>query len=89
VRISNILVRSPKTQKGADENKDQFTSNKPPDVQDVEGYGDSAYWNPSFGQLNVLKGDTWYILSNNIGAFSQSPRLDDAKKLADELKDNF
>lgn len=72
VRISNtkgvsILVRAAKTTAGSDSNKSQFTTLKPTGVQDVAGIGNAAFYNPTFGQLNVLKGGNWYIVTNYSG----------------------
>jgi len=63
----SVLARGAKTQIGADSNKAQFGSAKPTGVQDVSGVGDQAFYNPKFGQLNVLKGSNWYIVSNYSG----------------------
>ena len=31
--------------------------------QKVTGFGDDAYWDPTYGQLNILAHNNWYILS--------------------------
>lgn len=62
-RTVSLLVRSPKTSKGTESNQQAFGSLKPANAQDVSGYGESAFWNPDFGQFNVLKDNTWYIVS--------------------------
>ncbi len=82
-RMASILSRGAKTQTGADSNKDYFNgSTKPEGVQEVTGYGDAAFWNPEFGQLNILKGNNWFILQvGNTAATTRT--LDDAKKMAD------
>lgn len=77
-----MLVRSPKTQMGADSNSAQFNSQRPADTPKVSGYGDDAYWNPQNGQFNVLKKNTWLIIS--YGPLKAADRTEaDAKKLAD------
>jgi hypothetical protein len=82
IRTATILARSPKTAIGKQNNHDEFGKNKPAGVQDISGYGDKAFWAPSFGQLNILKGDSWVILTT--GSATPSTRtLDDAKKMAD------
>lgn len=90
VRISNtkgvsVLVRAAKTNSGAASNKAQFGSAKPAGVQDVAGIGDAAFFNPQYGQLNVLKGGNWYILSNYSGS-TTGGTLESNKKLADLLE---
>lgn len=83
-KSASLLVRYPKTSKGALSNRNEFGPLRPAAVQTVEGYGDSAYWDPDHGQLNILKNDTWYVLS--YGQAAPSARtLDQAKQLADLL----
>ncbi|MGH7156826.1 MAG: hypothetical protein ACREGG_01815 [Candidatus Saccharimonadales bacterium] len=62
-KSATLLVRAPKTEQGETSNQDQFGPLKPTSVTDVSGYGDKAYWDPQYGQLNILKNDDWYILS--------------------------
>jgi hypothetical protein len=81
---ATLLVRAPLTDIGKTSNQNQFGPLKPTGVQDVPGYGDSAYWDPEHGQLNILKSDTWYILS--YGPTTPASRtLDQTKQLADLL----
>jgi hypothetical protein len=83
-KSASLLVRAPKTAAGITSNQNQFGPLKPADSQQVSGYGDNAYWDPQLGQLNILKNNTWYILSN--GPITPSARtLDQAKTLADIL----
>lgn len=82
---ASILVRGAKTQKGADSNKEVFTGSlKPANVQDASGYGDAAFWNPEFGQFNILKNGNWYILSAGVSRPGEKS-VDEAKTLADLL----
>lgn len=83
-KSATLLVRAPKTSAGSASNHNQFGPLKPTGVQEVSGYGDSAYWDPQYGQLDILKNNTWYILSN--GPVTPASRtLDEAKQLADIL----
>jgi hypothetical protein len=83
-KSASLTVKIPKTAGGIKSNLGQFGPIKPDNVQDVSGYGDSAYWDAERGQFDVLKGNTWYILTN--GSSSPSDRtLDDAKQMADLL----
>lgn len=83
-KSASLLVRAPKTGAGTTSNQNQFGYLKPADSQPVAGYGDNAYWDPQYGQLNILKHNAWYILSN--GPITPSVRsLDQAKVLADIL----
>jgi hypothetical protein len=82
LKTATVLARSPKTSTGKQANQDQFGKSKPAGVQDVSGYGDKAFWNPQVGQLNILKGDSWLILST--GSFTPSSHvLGDTQKMAD------
>ncbi len=82
---ASLLVRGAKTKKGADSNKDVFTGSlKPAEAQDVSGYGDVAYWNPQFGQLNVFKNGNWYIISAGVSTPAEKT-LEESKALADVL----
>lgn len=83
-KSATLLVRAPKTSAGAASNQRQFGPLRPDTAQDVVGYGDSAYWDADHGQLNILKHDSWYILS--YGPVTPTDRtLDETKNLADTL----
>jgi len=81
---ASLLVRAPRANAGITSNQNQFSSLKPSDAQAVAGYGDNAYWDVQLGQLNILKNNTWYTLSNGPAAPS-ARTLDQAKQLADIL----
>jgi len=83
-KSASLTVKIPKTSNGIKSNQGQFGPIKPGGVVDVSGYGDSAYWDAEHGQLDILKNDTWYILSNG-PATPSSRTLDDAKQMADLL----
>lgn len=79
-----LMARGALTKAGVDLNKASFGKNLPADKQTVTGYGDSAFWLPTTGQLSILKGGTWYTLE--YGATNPSARtLDDAKMFADGI----
>jgi hypothetical protein len=83
-KSATLLVRSPKTDRGRTTNEGQFAQLKPDNVQLVSGYGSNSYWDAGHGQLDILKNDTWYILS--YGPVTPADRtLDQAKQLADLL----
>jgi hypothetical protein len=87
-KSASLLVRAPKSGAGTTSNQAQFGYLKPADSQQVAGYGDNAYWDHQYGQLNILKNNTWYILSN--GPITPADRtLDQAKQLADILIDKM
>ncbi len=83
-KAASLLVRVPKSGAGTTSNQNQFGPLKPSDSQPVTGYGDNAYWSPQYGQLNILKNNTWYILSYG-PVMPASRTLDHTKQLADLL----
>jgi hypothetical protein len=87
MRSLTLLVRSPLTAVGAASNDEPFDTLKTGAVK-VDGYGEKAFWDPELGQLNVLKGGTWLIMSFGKTSLVESS-LDDAKKLADEIVPQF
>ena len=80
----SVLARIAKTEAGAANNKEQFT-NKPANVQVVKDIGDAAFYNPDFRQLNVLKGNNWYIVTYYVDTITNST-IDTDKQLAQALK---
>jgi hypothetical protein len=81
MKTASMLLRAPLTEAGAESNEVPFGS-RPDGAQDVDGYGDDAYWDPGMGQLNVLKDGAWLIISN--GKSRPGDRtLAEAKQLAD------
>ena len=75
-RSVSLLARAAKTKDGSTSNISQFKDLKPPAVKDVSGIGDAAFWNPDTGQLNVLVGDNWYIISNGSSRANERKQLD-------------
>lgn len=88
IKTATLLARSAKNSEGAKGNKSQFGTGMPAGAQKVDGYGNDAFWNPAFGQLNIMKNNNWYILSSGSPKVSDKT-LDDAKKLADVIIDKL
>lgn len=87
-KSASLLARVPITDKGITSNNNEFGPLKPTTVQDVDGYGDHAYWDAEHGQLNILKNNNWYILS--FGSAAPSSRsLQQTQQLADLLIDKM
>jgi len=81
---STLLMRQPKSDKGTLSNQNEFGSLVPATAIPITGYGDKAFWDPTHGELNILKGNIWYVLS--IGPATPADRgLDQAKSMADLL----
>lgn len=51
--------------------KQSFLHARPTDAITVAGYGDQAYWDGSLGQLHILKGNYWVIISAGMGPLNQ------------------
>jgi len=75
-----LVVRTPKDSLGASENSTAFGSERPDGVTPLTGYGQSAYWDPSKQQLDVLGNNSWYIITRNTGTQADAEAV--AKLLA-------
>lgn len=83
-KAATILARSAKTSAGTDSNKAMFSSQLPASIQKIDGIGDSAYWDPTYGQLNILKNNNWYIVS--VGGLKPTDKtLSETRVLADRV----
>lgn len=87
-QTASILVRSATSDAGNSSNSQHFIQKRPVNTQDVTGYGDRAYWNIQLGQLNILKGNTWYIVSLGSPTINQRT-LGETEKLAKVIKDKL
>lgn len=86
MKIAAVAVRSGVDDKGTAENKAEFAAAKSArDVEVVKNVGDSAFFNPKLGQLNVLKGRDWIIVSYGTGSDPQSNTLADAIELSQKV----
>jgi len=86
--VAAIAVRSGINDKGVQQNKADFaTSRANGTVEDVKNLGDSAYFNPVRGQLNILDDKRWIIISYGIGAAPEANTLDKAIELANVVLD--
>jgi len=84
MRTASVLVRSPLTHTGSDDNKQAFGEQKPATAQSVAGYGQSAFWDTQTHQLNILQDNNWIIITHG-GTNPANNTLEDAKKVADKL----
>lgn len=83
-----LLARSAKTKAGAESNISNFRDLKPPNVIDVPGFADAAFWSPEYGQMHVLAGDNWYIISTGSSRASERKQAD-AQALVTRLQPNL
>lgn len=88
-RSASLLMRVAESDQGARSNEVVFDSSSlPQGAEEVSGYGEQAFWNPEFGQLNILEGGNWYILS--VGPLDpEKHTLAETEKLADAIIDDL
>lgn len=81
--VAAVIVRSGVNDAGVLQNQSEFSSGKTGnDIEVVRGLGDGAYFNKRNGQLNVLDGRNWIILSYGLGSAPQSNSKDEVVELA-------
>lgn len=86
MKIAAIAVRSGINDKGVAQNKADFANNTPTEnIEDVNNLGEKAYFDKAQGQLNILDGRKWIIISYGAGSTPQFNTLDDAVKLANKV----
>lgn len=86
MRAAAVAVQSAVTDKGAERVKATFAASKiGKNTEEIKDVGDSAYFDPKLGQLNVLDGRNWIIVSYGVGESPQSNTVDDAVELAQKL----
>lgn len=84
--VAAVVVRTGINDGGIELNKAQFASGMPTEnVEVIKDLGESAYFNTELGQLNVLKGSTWVIISYGLGSSPASNNIEDVVKLADKV----
>jgi hypothetical protein len=66
VSASMLLQGAP-----AGQTQQSFTQARPANAETIKDYGDQAFWDPSLGQLNILKGSYWVIISAGSGPLNQ------------------
>jgi hypothetical protein len=94
-KIVNIQLIAAKNDAGKDWNKTEFKNSPketaefaeetPPVLENIEGVGDSAYWNPQMGQLCVLVSDGQYWLTVQGSVNSTAEEKAQFKQMAIDL----
>lgn len=87
MRTATLLVRAPLNATGAESNEVPFKQLKAGAIT-LEGYGEKAFWDPELGQMNVLKGGTWLIMSLGKSTVVEKS-LDETKQLANAILAQF
>jgi len=91
MRIAAVAVRSAINDEGDAKNKAEFAQAKKAagTAGAVSGVGDSAFFNATNGQLNVLRGHAWLIANYGFASSPQANTLDDVTKLARDVLSNL
>lgn len=81
--VAAVTVRSGINDEGVARNKTEFaTGKKATGIEAVKNVGNDAYFNSTRGQLNILSGNEWIIVSYGLGSDPLANKQDDAVKLA-------
>lgn len=84
--VAAINVRSGINDKGVEQNKTDFANGTPTEnIMTVNDLGDKAYFNQTNGQLNVLDGHNWILISYGPGDDALANTLEDAVTLAKKV----
>jgi len=86
IQVAAVIVRSGVNDEGVQQNKDEFANGIPTQaIEIVKDVGDSAYFNQANGQLNVLKGRNWFVLSYGLGSAPEANTVESVLKLAQKV----
>ena len=81
--VAAVIVRSGINENGVAENKEDFVRLQPRgSTEIVQNLGDAAYFNLTNGQLSVLDGKQWIIVSYGVGSTPEANTKEDAIRLA-------
>lgn len=81
--VAALVVRSGIDSEGALQNKTEFAQGQPTEnVVTLRQLGDGAYYDETKGQLNILDGKKWLLLSYGVGSDPVGNSLEDAVDMA-------
>lgn len=81
-----VAVQSAINDAGVTQNKTDFaTAKSNNDVETVPGFGQSAYFNKTNGQLNILDGQKWIIVSYGVSSAPNSTTVDKLVEVAHKI----
>lgn len=84
--VIGLAVRSAVTKAGVEENRRDFVASKAANkIETVDGIGDEAFFIPVNGQLNILKGRAWILITYGVGDDKSTYTLENAKKVATKV----
>jgi len=86
ITVAAVAVQAGINDTGIAENNEDFAAAKANNVTDiVTGLGESAFFNKTNGQLNVIDSRKWTIISYGIGSDPASNSIDKAVELAHKV----
>lgn len=84
--VAAIIVRSGINDMGVEQNKNEFKSNlSDNNIKVIENMGDSAFFNQERGQLNILDGRKWIILSYGPGSAPETNTVENVARFAQKI----
>ena len=84
--VAAVVVRSGINDEGTQLNKTDFAKSKPKDnAKMVKDLGEDAYFDEKLGQLNILRGHEWIILSYGVGEAPGLNTVEQAVELAHKV----
>lgn len=84
--VAAIIIRSGINDTGVEQNRTEFAGGRPDEnVEIINELGDSAYYNQANGQLNVLNGRDWIIISYGVGSNPETNTIEKSVELAQKL----
>lgn len=91
MRIAAVAVRSGINDEGDAKNRAEFAQAKKTitTASEVKGLGESAFFNASNGQLNILTGHMWLITNYGSASTAEANTLEKATELAHKVLPNL
>lgn len=86
--VIGVAVRSAVNDQGVSDNKEDFAASKAANtVESVAGVGDEAFYIPANGQLSILDGRGWILITYGNGDDIRTHTLENAVKVARKVID--
>ena len=83
---ASLMVRAAVNHDGAVANENEFSMLRASGGQEVQGYGDAAFWDQNRSQLYIKADNNWYSISIVKGSHTGSGALEQNKAIADRIK---
>lgn len=81
--VAALAIRSGVNDDGVEQNRTEFAASRQGEnLEIVKGLGESAFFNKELGQLNVLEGRRWFIISYGLGSAPEANTVEKSTELA-------